>query len=184
MSQDNFDHRPIGKASRARGAFSIGHVVAVALALVCFAGAAAWFLHRPAGVQAVAIQQEVEYVIAAMHRAKLDSNCFPSRLDALVDASRGSTSTCGSDLAGRLRGPYLQRALFDDAGSLLLRTAPGPARLQVARIEGATEVELLLSGVPLELAVQLLSRAHDTGHVVRFSGATGRQAMVRMYWRL
>lgn len=172
------------EVGRHASTISIGHVVAACLAVVLFAGCAAWYLHQPTAAQGVAIQREVSQVIDAMRRAKLDANCFPVRLDALVEAKHGQLSDCGNDLRERLRGPYLQAVTFDDAGALLLRASAEQGRLQLVAGESQNHPELLLSGVHFDLALQIVRGAQQSGQVVRFAGNTGQRAAVNIFWRL
>ncbi len=73
-------------------------------------------------LRAVDIFAELGDVANAMRLAKLDSNCWPSRLDALVAHIESVSDSCNNASTGRLRPPYLAQRTFDRDGAMKLTT--------------------------------------------------------------
>lgn len=175
--------RASARASYCKGALSVVHVIAICVAVILVVFVGAYAMTDGKGTEAQMISAEVQAVRTAMQRARLDANCYPTRLDVLVDASRGTESSCGTDISKRLRGPYLKRTQFDETGAIVL-TAGNASRLQIVGTEAGGRPELRLVGVQFDVAMSVLDNAKEHGHAVRFVGYTGNRALVDIFWSL
>lgn len=124
-------------------------LVVIGLAAL-IAGIAAYFFFESDGVKGQALYTEVAQVKKAQDRAKFDANCFPLLMEALVDKTKGTTSTCGVDVSSALKSPYLASANFDAASALKMPDVSTTSVMTVtsATASGKTDYFLSVSDVP------------------------------------
>lgn len=130
--------------------FTLIEVIVVLVILVLIAGAGAYFYFDQDGVKGQALFTEVAQVKKAAERAKFDANCYPLLLEALVDKTKGTTSTCGIDISATLKSPYLQSASFDAASAMKMPSVSSTSVMTVTSVtaSGKTSYYLSISDVP------------------------------------
>lgn len=174
---------------RQLGAVGWGFAVALAVAAaLCLCTTAVMFSASEAeGTVGLALHEEISGIAAAMQRARLDANCFPLRLDALVDAAKGHETSCGIDARSTLRTPYLSGAEFDARGAIRVHAGGGRSTVRVVQQEAIRggEVSLVVQDVPIAAAVAWFGYARRYGAHLRFWGSTvGDRLVVSVAWVL
>lgn len=141
----------LGRVRRAvQGGFTLLEVIVVLGILVLIAGISSYFLFDQDGTKGQALFTEVSQVRKAADRAKFDANCFPLKLQALVDKTLGTTSTCGIDISTTLKSPYMQPASWDANGNLQMPSVSSTSVMSVTSVtvSGKTSYYLSVSDVP------------------------------------
>lgn len=100
-------------------------------------------------LQAVNAFIELTEISRAMKLAKLDTNCWLGRIDALVDASKGNVNSCDAKLGAKLRTPYIRAGSFRDDGAMKLISANSDAWISVTTRHVSHGLEHVLNVSPL-----------------------------------
>ncbi len=157
----------MARARSQQSGFTLLEMLVVMGLAALIAGVAAYFYFESDGVKGQALYTEVAQVKKAQDRAKFDANCFPLLMEALVDKTKGTTSTCGVDISAALKSPYLASANFDAASALKMPNVSTTSVMTVTSVtaSGKTDYFLSVSDVPDKIGQSFVSTCNR--------GATG-----------
>ncbi|MCA3018750.1 MAG: prepilin-type N-terminal cleavage/methylation domain-containing protein [Rhodocyclaceae bacterium] len=68
--------------------------------------------------KATVLLQMMDTVGSGSTRLKLDGGCYPTRPDALWLSASANPSSCGTDMTGQWRGPYMSPAQANATGGI------------------------------------------------------------------
>jgi type II secretory pathway pseudopilin PulG len=127
--------------------------VIIVLALLAVLAAAYVFNLNTSNSKGTTLHTVAQEYADAMIRAKADMACYPTRMDALFDSTKVTSSSCGLDLTPQWKGPYVQIAPVDTAGAILLNSIAPGATLTLASTTDATGThwQIQVSGIPKEI---------------------------------
>lgn len=129
--------------------------------------------------KAAVLLQNMDAVGSGSSRLRVDAGCFPTRPDALFVQASAATSSCGTDLRTRWRGPYMTDAPINAAGAVLVPNIAATASIALTSAAGGrgTQYFVRVSNVPNSLINTVLETCNGsvagTGKCAGIPGGAG-----------
>lgn len=140
------------RGKRQQGGFTLLEL-AIVVAIIAIIIAALSQIDDTDKAKAAVALQSMDAVASSSTRLRMDAGCFPLRPDAAFVQASAATSSCGTDLRPRWRGPYMTDAATNGTGALLLPQVSAQATLTLISAPGGrgTQYFVRASNMPNSL---------------------------------